>query len=239
MKKFFILLLLFVSGLFLSSCNSSGNSTGSSNFSLSSPVVEAVLAIQGGSSQPAAVAILTTSSAVTNAGITVTGNGLTLPVTYTTALTTSYQGNQVNEASYNSGPWTNIPGQAYTITVSMMGSTHSSAITSVGGIAFNNGASGVTATWTGGVSNSSSNPLNVTTAQALETTSPNNMYTYPSNLQPPYLTSPFIISASSLSGHTSNNYVIQVNCNTTLTSAFPGTNAGSFVTSSDQELTTY
>ncbi len=62
-----------------------------------------------------------------------------------------------------------------------------------------------------------------------------NDYTYGPNV-----TSPYKIAASSLVGHTSGNYDIEMNCTALKASAFSGgAYMGSFFTASDQESTTY
>jgi hypothetical protein len=148
-----------------------------------------------------------------------TSVGLTMPVTYSYSIS----GGGYYDAYYTTGySWGYTANQPYTMTVAMNGTSYKAVVTTVGNVSFNTGASGVTISWAGGG--------NENTASALGPSS----YTYG-----PSISSPYSISASSLSGHTSGNYYMSMNAEKMVTGAFSGAFAGSFFSASDQETTTY
>lgn len=228
MKRSYVPVLLFVAvSLVLVSCasiiptGSSSTPTGGSSgtISLASPEIEAAIAMQGGFTQFPQVTIITDSYAVTNAGVTLTSVGLTMPVTYSYSIS----GGGYYDAYYTTGySWAYTANQPYTMTVAMNGAVHKATVTAVGNINFNTGASGVTISWAGGG--------NENIASAFGPSS----YTFG-----PSINSPYVISEVSLSGHTSGNYTIGMTAEKMVTSAFSGAYAGSFFSASDQETTTY
>jgi hypothetical protein len=240
MRRFVFILL---GSLFMVSCSGSGSSPtlpGGGSFSLTGPLLEAMISY----SNIAQFLVTTPTGPVTNAAVTLSFSGGSVPLAYTYSSSgpVTYSGGvtYLNLAYYSAtSGWTYTANQPYTMTASFGGNTYSSSITAVGNETFQTGSSGVTCSWTGGVSNASTNPINATTASALETSTPYTSYIYPPGGNPPFLTSPFTIAASSLSGHTTGNYMIMVTAVNIKTSAFPGAYGGSFFSATDQQSTTY
>lgn len=102
--------------------------------------------MQGGFTQPVQVLIDTTTQAVTNAAITLTGPSLSLPVTYNYNATAG----GYYLAYYNSiSSWGYTANQNYTMTISYGGHTYQCTVTSVGNVTWAPGTSGVTISWAG------------------------------------------------------------------------------------------
>lgn len=206
------------------SSGGSGGSGGSTTISLYGPEILAAIAMQGGVANVASVEIDTTTQAVTNAAITLTGPSLNMPVTF---------GYTVTSGSYYLAYYTSVVGwnyqanQKYTMTISYGGHTYQSTITSVGNVVFTPGSSNISISWQGGGNENTATAFCYTPA-------------YYSYVYGPNITSSYSIAQSGLAGYTGGNYSINMNADETLTSAFSGgAYIGSSFTASDQESTTY
>ncbi len=225
MKRLVPLLLV---SLFVISCgskssptSSGGNGGGSDTISLASPELLATIAEQSSVVNAAQVEIDTTTQAVTNAAITLTGpSSLSLPLTFSSSMS---GGGYYYAYYYSINSWSYSGNQNYTMTVSYGGNTYQSTITSVGNVAFTSTSLGITISWSG--------EGNENTAFAIGSSD----YTYGPNIS-----SPYYIANSGLAGYTSGSYDIEINCDETLTSAFSGgAYIGSSFTASDQQSTTH
>lgn len=202
--------------------NNSGG--GSTSITYNSPEILATIAKQGGTTQPAAVMIMTTGSLVNNAAVTLSGPGVNLPVTFWYSASS---GTTFIAYYTSSNAWTYQGNQNYTISVSYSGYSGQGTVHSAGNVVFTPGGSGLSISWAGGGNENTASALSITPS-------------YQSYVYGPNITSPYNISQSSLAGYSGGNYTIQMNCDQTVISAFSGgAFLGSSFTASDQESTTY
>ncbi len=258
------LIPLFLTVLFAISCNDKSNSPsspgtnlgggsggnnggGAGNAVLTSPMLEAalvdnLLATAATATIGASVNIASPSGPVTNASVTLSGPVVgAIPVAYTNStlsLPVSANGgvSMVSFGAYNTVGWTYLPSQPYTVTASFGGTIYSDSITAVGAVTIQIAGldSPVTCSWANPYSTSSSNPLNISQFTATNI-SGTTVFSDPSPLQAPFLSSPVTIPAASLTDAVD----VALTTGTIITSAFPGSYSGSFIESSSEAQTTY
>jgi hypothetical protein len=239
--------LLFIAFLALSCGSKSsspsspgGNGGGSGNSSLTAPMLTAALEDNNGTIG-ASVNIASSTGPVTDAAVTLTGAvispiGLSLAVTASLPVSINGALSNITFGNYQATGWTYTASQPYTVTAKVDGTTYTANITAVGAVTIHSGGSGmpVTCTWINGISTSSANPLNNSQFSA-KNSSYATIFTDPSPLQAPFLTSPVTIAASSLSGATT----VIMDTGTVKTGAFPGSFAASYIISNCEAQTAY
>lgn len=223
MKRLISLLLV---SLFVISCSAKSPTLPNSGFS--GTIIQGVIGEQLGSYSTAMLQIGNTSSPVTNAAVTLVTPSGSVPLTYWTSMSMSYQGQVYNSAAYTQSTYTYTPGGLYTYHVSYGGNTYSLSVTAVGNTSFNSGSSGVTINWTGGGSENTASVMGF------------NASTYYSHIYGPSISSPYVMPLADFPGDTSGgqgNYTISftgINLSVSTTSSLAFT-----VTATDQEMYTY
>jgi hypothetical protein len=218
---------LFVALLTISCGTSSHTSSGSGGFSWSGPIILSALVPTSGTAGTASTEIGTSTGPVTNAAVTLSYSGGSVPLSYSlsTSYPVTYSGSVtvLSVAYYSNSSFTYAAGQPYTITAAFGGSTYSANTTAVGIPVFSTSGSNLVCTWTGGG--------NEDVISASENTSPYTTKTFG-----PPLTSPCSIANSSLPGATGQNNVI-ASINNLNSSAFSGTSNGSYFSASSEGTT--
>jgi hypothetical protein len=166
------------------------------------------------------VAIGTQSGPVYNAAVTLsspsgsvtlsngTNNKASYPVTYNGGVTQLSLGQYLDESITYTG------GQAYTITVAIAGNTYTSSVTAFSVPVFTTGSTSVICTWTGGGNDDYIVAKEISGGVTTVTFGPN-------------ITSPYVISSSSLPNYSPGNYSLTADIGVN-TSTFPGSAASYF-----------
>ncbi len=229
MKRFFP--FLFVALLTISCGTSSPTSSSSGGFSWNGPIVLSAIESISSGTETALTEIGTSTGPVTNAAVTLSYSGGSVPLSYQASgsYPVTYSGSVtvLSLAYYTNTSFTYTAGQPYTITAVFGGNTYSANTTAVSIPVFSTSGSNLVCTWTGGG--------NEDVITATEIGSPHTSKIF----GPSSLTSPYSIARSSLPGATGQNNVIALIDNLN-SSAFSGTSNGSyFLASSEGSISNY
>ncbi len=229
MKKYAFLFSIVVLSLSCDSNNSGtgtrGTATGNTGYPWSGPLL---IAIFNSSSSTAVAEIATSSGPVTNAAVTMSYSGGSVPLSYVygTSASVTYNGavTTIGVAYYDTTSFSYVANQPYTIAANINGTSYSAYTTSVGTPVFSTSGSNLVCTWTGG-GNENVIVAYDTVGHTTKTFGPN-------------VTSPYSIANSSLPGSSGHNSVTAdiMNLNT---SAFTGTSNGSYLLATSSATTTY
>lgn len=238
--------LLCFFGSFISVCLSGCTSTlstpsspsNSSSWVLTGPLVQADFAdLEGNTSLD--VYLADPSGPVTNAAVTYQGAGVSatnLPYVTNVPGSVGYQGSThtINVGVYQLFNITYTPASPYTVIASFDGQTYSDSITAIGFNSYQAGASGVTCSWIGGVSSSSSTAYNYSQAFGRDSSGV-TVFTDPSSSSFPILNSPLTLSGPPYSAAAS----ILVECGAIKNAAFPGTFPASYINALEEIYSNY
>lgn len=223
MKRLIVLPLL---SLFMISCGAKSPTLPNSGFS--GTILEGVIGEALGSTTAAMLQIGNTSSPVTNAAVTLVTPGGSVPLTYWTSMSMSYQGQTYNSAAYTQSTYAYTPGGTYTLQVAYGGNTYSLSVTAVGNASFLSGSSGVTVSWSGGGSENTASVMGM------------NGSTYYSHVYGPSISSPYAMPLSDFPGDTTGglgNYTVSL---TAINLSVSATSSLAFTfTATDQEMYIY
>ncbi|HVM33194.1 MAG TPA: hypothetical protein VMU88_08675 [bacterium] len=215
MKKILFVLIAGLGGCLVSCASNKApiSSPGGSPY----PAIIASISDVQGVTQPVSVEIDSTSSAITDAAITLTGGTSPVPL--------SWQNDSlvdgVYESFYLSSGWTYSAGTQYTMTVIFGGTTYSASVTAPGGVVKNAGASGVTLSWAGG----SNDDDNLT----IEVNPPSGGGSFYGGIS-----SPVTFGSGLFTYPNAGDYTLAVHLTNSLAYSFTG-KGDSYLTASDQE----